>query len=71
MAMSISVREELVACIARHIANNDGEQPEVVRMTRSKYLRLGAELGYCLKRIGQTRIEFFLSETERKEANRA
>lgn len=65
-----SVREELIACVERHLREK-GHVPTVVRMTLTKYLRLGAELGYCLRRIGPTKIEFFLSESERREAARA
>lgn len=68
---STSVREELAACIDRYARKNGGDVPVVVRMTLSKYLRLGLELGYCLKYAGPTRIEFFLSESEKREVLRA
>lgn len=70
MPQSLSVREELVKCIER-FTREKGERPAVIRMSLTKYLRLGAELGRCLKRVGVTKIEFFLTESEKREAARA
>lgn len=70
MRQPISVRQELVDCITRHVREK-GSMPTIVRMTLTKYLRLGAEMGMLMQRIGATKIEWFLSESEKREAARA
>lgn len=67
MHQSPSVCEELLGVIERY-EHQHRRPPTVVHMTSNKYLRLSAELGYCLHHVRSTRVEWFVSEEEKQGA---